>query len=446
MEFKNDLGKPWKFQDGDFTVYRSSVWSPPGCHPVGCGIKIYVDKDGRMDHIEGDENDPITHGRLCPRCLALKDYVYNPSRVIYPMKRAREKRGDADAWERITWDEAIDIVSSKLRDTIDRFGNDAVFIAYGTNANCTTARPFNRLMNCLGGYLSRYNDYSCAQATWAAKYCFGMKPDDGSSTGWNGAGNYKCGSGSGKLAPGEYYIVKTSSNYSALLWDGKKKDDKGQPLAYDITIDGTHTLVTLESGYELYISGCKFINTASEHPKAVNGKYAPGTYKIGRDIQKGEYIIKKASGAYGGLSFKKSVDPYVQNVASDFKMVDVSVYYTLSKDGYVHITGCELYDAASHDMASIGCDGTTPAMYKVGKDIKAGTYTITPDGSGKSYYAVYKNSTDATDSARIAETRITKATNVAVSDGEYIWFYKASMKYCQNPNSGLDFDATAASE
>ena len=272
------------------------------------------------------------------------------------------------------------------------------------------------------------------------------KPDDGSSTGWNGAGNYKCGSGSGKLAPGEYYIVKTSSNYSALLWDGKKKDDKGQPLAYDITIDGTHTLVTLESGYELYISGCKFINTASEHPKAVNGKYAPGTYKIGRDIQKGEYIIKKASGAYGGLSFKKSVDPYVQNVANDFKMVDVSVYYTLSKDGYVHITGCELYDAASHDMASIGCDGTTPAMYKVGKDIKAGTYTITPDGSGKSYYAVYKNSTDATDSARIAETRITKATNVAVSDGEYIWFYKASMKYCQNPNSGLDFDATAASE
>lgn len=51
MEFKNDLGKPWKFQDGDFTVYRSSVWSPPGCHPVGCGIKIYVDKDGRMDHL-----------------------------------------------------------------------------------------------------------------------------------------------------------------------------------------------------------------------------------------------------------------------------------------------------------------------------------------------------------------------------------------------------------
>ena len=58
MEFENDLGKPWKFEDGEFTVIRSSVWSPPGCHPVGCGIKLYVDKEGRLDHIEGDENDP----------------------------------------------------------------------------------------------------------------------------------------------------------------------------------------------------------------------------------------------------------------------------------------------------------------------------------------------------------------------------------------------------
>ena len=48
MEFKNDLGKPWRYQDGDFEVIRTSMWSPPGCHPVGCGLKIYV-KDGGID-------------------------------------------------------------------------------------------------------------------------------------------------------------------------------------------------------------------------------------------------------------------------------------------------------------------------------------------------------------------------------------------------------------
>lgn len=132
MEFENDLGKPWKFQDGEFTVVRSSVWSPPGCHPVGCGIKVYVDKDGKLDHIEGDENDPITQGRLCPRCIALKDYVYNPSRVVYPMKRAHDKLGQADAWERCSWDEAITIIMDKWKVLTEEYGRKTMVIFVGT--------------------------------------------------------------------------------------------------------------------------------------------------------------------------------------------------------------------------------------------------------------------------------------------------------------------------
>lgn len=222
-----------------------------------------------------------------------------------------------------------------------------------------------------------------------------------------------------------------------------KRRVTASPGAYEITLGGkTHALITVESGYVLYVNGCKFINASVEHPKAVNGKYTPGTYKIGRDIPKDEYIVKRipGSGLYCGLGFKNSIDPYVQNVANDFEMFDVSTYYTLSKDGYVEITGCEFYDADSCSMASIGCDGTTPAMYKVGKDIKAGTYTITPDGSGKSYYAV------SSSSETVEPAQLKKATNVTVSDGEYVYFFRATMKYCKNPNSGLDPDATLPQE
>lgn len=113
MEFKNDLGKPWKYEEGGFTVVRTSMWSPPGCHPTGCGLKLYVDADGRLDHVEGDENNPITKGRLCVRCLALKDYVYNPSRVVHPMKRDPVYRGQHDKWERCTW--TMPMRSSKRR-------------------------------------------------------------------------------------------------------------------------------------------------------------------------------------------------------------------------------------------------------------------------------------------------------------------------------------------
>ena len=88
-----DLGKPWRFEEDGLTVTRGCAWSPPGCHPTGCGIKTYVNAAGELVKIEGDENHPITNGRLCVRCLAIRDYVYNPDRVRYPMKRAREDRG-----------------------------------------------------------------------------------------------------------------------------------------------------------------------------------------------------------------------------------------------------------------------------------------------------------------------------------------------------------------
>lgn len=132
MEFKNDLGKPWKYDEDGFTVVRSSVWSPPGCHPVGCGVKFYVDKDGRLDHVEGDENNPITKGRLCVRCLALKDYIYNPSRVIYPMKRDPKDRGKGDKWERISWDEAYALIKEKRDYYRDTYGAECMAVFCGT--------------------------------------------------------------------------------------------------------------------------------------------------------------------------------------------------------------------------------------------------------------------------------------------------------------------------
>ena len=79
MEFDNDIGKPWRWVEEDGTVVtRGAAWSAPGCHPTGCGIKTYV-KDGKLVRIEGDENHPVTKGRLCVRCLTLKDFTYHPA-------------------------------------------------------------------------------------------------------------------------------------------------------------------------------------------------------------------------------------------------------------------------------------------------------------------------------------------------------------------------------
>ena len=126
-----DLGKPWRFEEDGLTVTRGCAWSPPGCHPVGCGIKTYVNSNGELVRIEGDENHPITNGRLCVRCLTMRDYVYNTDRVLYPMKRAREDRGK-NKWERITWDEAYDTIAEKVKYFKDKYGAESILVMGGT--------------------------------------------------------------------------------------------------------------------------------------------------------------------------------------------------------------------------------------------------------------------------------------------------------------------------
>lgn len=116
-------------EDGT-AIRRTSAWAPPGCHGVGCGLKIHV-KEGKLIKVEGDPDHPITKGRLCARCLALKDYVEHPDRLKYPMKRIREDRGK-DKWERITWDEAYGIIESEYKYCVDNWGTNSVAVFAGT--------------------------------------------------------------------------------------------------------------------------------------------------------------------------------------------------------------------------------------------------------------------------------------------------------------------------
>lgn len=130
MEFQNDLGKPWRYEEDGMTVTRTAAWSAPGCHPTGCGLKVYV-KDGKLVKVEGDENHPVTKGRLCVRCLTLKDFTYHPDRIIYPMKRAKEDRGK-DKWERITWNEAYQIIKEETDKVKEKYGAQAITALSGT--------------------------------------------------------------------------------------------------------------------------------------------------------------------------------------------------------------------------------------------------------------------------------------------------------------------------
>ena len=114
---------------------RTCAWSPPGDHPVGCGMYLTV-KDGKVVDVEGDPDHPITQGRLCVRCLTLPEYMYSEKRVLSPLKRAREDRGK-DAWEPITWDEALDIIEERVSYVKENWGAESIVAFQGTGREAT---------------------------------------------------------------------------------------------------------------------------------------------------------------------------------------------------------------------------------------------------------------------------------------------------------------------
>ncbi len=106
---------------------------PHDC-PDACGTLITVE-DGRATRIQGDPAHPITQGFLCAKVAKYIDRVYSPDRVLYPMRRIAAKgTGGADAFERITWDEALDEVVARLKQISAEFGSEAVLpYSYGGN-------------------------------------------------------------------------------------------------------------------------------------------------------------------------------------------------------------------------------------------------------------------------------------------------------------------------
>jgi anaerobic dimethyl sulfoxide reductase subunit A len=88
-----------------------------------CLLKVHME-NGRIMRVETD-NGLEPQLRACARGRALRQRVYSPDRVLYPLKRTGE-RGEG-GFDRISWDEALDTVAAKLKETQASFGPAAVF-------------------------------------------------------------------------------------------------------------------------------------------------------------------------------------------------------------------------------------------------------------------------------------------------------------------------------
>ncbi|MBC7343683.1 MAG: molybdopterin-dependent oxidoreductase, partial [Clostridia bacterium] len=148
--------RPWIWEEDGYTVIRGHARTGPGCHD-NCGVLIYV-KNGELVKVEGDPENPYNGGRLCVRCLAVRDVVYHPQRLKHPLKRVGE-RGE-NKWERISWDEAYDLIEKKFNKIKEEYGPESVVFLQGTGRDIL-------------GYISRLA-YGFGSPNWSCGFLSGL--------------------------------------------------------------------------------------------------------------------------------------------------------------------------------------------------------------------------------------------------------------------------------
>lgn len=98
-----------------------------------CGAIAYV-KDGRLWKLEGNPEDPLSRGRLCPRGTGGVGAHYDPDRLRAPLIR-RSVRGQEE-WVEVTWDEALDYIAGKMQKIKASYGPEAVALfSHGIGGN-----------------------------------------------------------------------------------------------------------------------------------------------------------------------------------------------------------------------------------------------------------------------------------------------------------------------
>ncbi len=118
----------WDGKEWPKRVARRYSLVPTVCFncEAACGLLAYVDKDTyEIRKFEGNPVHPGSRGRNCAKGPATHNQVYDPERILYPLKRVG-KRGEGK-WERITWDQALSEIAEKMRESKKRRPNGIVY-------------------------------------------------------------------------------------------------------------------------------------------------------------------------------------------------------------------------------------------------------------------------------------------------------------------------------
>ena len=88
-----------------------------------CAGWSYVDKEGEIKKVEGNLDDDLSRGRLCPRGTGGLGLYSDTDRLKTPLIRVQD--GDKQIFREASWEEALDLVSEKMKEVKQKYGPES---------------------------------------------------------------------------------------------------------------------------------------------------------------------------------------------------------------------------------------------------------------------------------------------------------------------------------
>ena len=148
--------------------------------PDSCGVLVTVNEEGRAIKVQGDPSHPVTQGFLCGKVAKYLDRVYAPDRILYPLRRKPgvakgplQRGHEHEAFERASWDEALDAIAARLQQISDEHGPESIlpYSYAGTISVLGFGSMDRRFFHRLGG--SQLDRTICSEAggqAWTSVY------------------------------------------------------------------------------------------------------------------------------------------------------------------------------------------------------------------------------------------------------------------------------------
>lgn len=165
----------WSFEprlaNADNGKLSDEKWLPTTCW-IGkqdCGMLARV-VDGRLIKFEGHPNHPRNRGTLCVKGQAQIMSIYDPYRIKAPLLRTNSK-GQPGEWREISWDEALTLVGTKIKEVRDK---DKRLLVWQKGRSKSAAFYDNAFGNASGATKMGHGAY-CSDASYrASEYTIGF--------------------------------------------------------------------------------------------------------------------------------------------------------------------------------------------------------------------------------------------------------------------------------